>query len=593
MRSPLGLTKTRWAGGGRVRFLSPTARPVLLVVALLVLAAACSGGTNLADAARAQTLASRTGASESGDVAVTSNAEPFGDDVSCSGGFVPHDLDHITRGPGDTASTFDGTGAGVAAEDLDADGDIDIVLANLFGETTAHYNDGTGVFTAQPLVEGRFRQVTTVDVEGDGDTDIVLSTGLGSPYMLENTSDGFVRGTLDGVSSIAYSLGWSDLGGDGDLDLVTGSYNAELTQVRNTPVLGTDAGVIINERDGDAYTATRVAAVAQTLSIRIVDINNDGLPDIIAGNDLATPDGIWLDNDGGWLPVDSFATTSFSTMSIDAGDVDNDGDFDLFSTDMKPMDDSPETRNRYVEVVEDMQAMPVPDDVQTPENVLLTGTDGAFTNTAPSLGISATGWSWSGLFGDLDDDGLLDLYVVNGMRSDLLFDFLPNEELVEPNQVFRNGGAVMAPMPEWGLADEAGGRGQAMADLDGDGDLDIIVNNLGSSSRWFENQVCGGSSIIVDLEWSGSANTNALGAIVRVAADVPGADAPLVQSRSIDSNRGYLSSSPAVAHMGLGATTDPVTVLIEWPDGLTSLIENVEPDSRLTVDRTTAVGDAG
>lgn len=560
---------------------------MVLIGGFLLLASACgSGGPDLADAIRP------TGSGGT-EVAVTSSSAPLVSDGSCSDGFVAHDLAHITRGPGDTPSTFDGTGSGVAAEDLDGDGDIDIVLANLFGATTVHYNDGSGSFTAEPLVEGRFRQVTAVDVEGDGDVDVVLSTGLGTPYMLENTPEGFVRGTLEGVSAIAYSLGWSDLGGDGDLDLVTGSYNAELTQVRNTPVLGVDAGVIINERVGDSYEATRVAAIAQTLSIRIVDIDNDGLPDVIAGNDLNTPDGIWLDNDGGWLPVDPFATTSYSTMSLDAGDVDNDGDFDLFSTDMKPMDDSPETRNRYVEVVEDMQAMPVTDDVQTPENVLLTGVDGAFTNAAPALGVDATGWSWSGLFGDLNDDGLLDLYVVNGMRSDLLFDFLPNEELVEPNQVFRNDGTVMTGVPEWGLGDEAGGRGQAMADLDGDGDLDIVVNNLGTPSRWFENQLCGGPSIIVDLDWSGSANTDALGAVVRVASHQPGNDDPLVQTRSIDSNRGYLSSSPALAHVGLAGTKDPAAVLVEWPDGLYSLIENVEPDSRLTVVRATAVGDAG
>lgn len=576
MRSPFGPTESRWAGGGRLWFFS-------VLMALILGAAACGGGSpDVLEALRPV---------DSSEVVVVADATDFSAGNECSGSFVSHDLDHITAGPGDTPSTFDGTGSGVAAEDLDGDGDIDIVLGNLFGATTVHYNDGSGSFLSEPLVEGRFRQASAVDVEGDGDIDVVLSTGLGTPYMLENTPQGFVRGELDGVRSIAYSLGWGDLGGDGDLDLVSGSYNAELTQVRNTPVLGPDAGVIINEREGDSYVATRVASVAQTLSIRVIDINNDGLPDVIAGNDLATPDGVWLDNDGGWLPVNSFATTSYSTMSIDAGDVDNDGDFDLFSTDMKPMDDSPETRNRYVEVVEDMQAMPVPDDVQTPENVLLTGVDGSFTNSAPALGIEATGWSWSGLFGDLDSDGLLDLYVVNGMRSDLLFDFLPNEELVEPNQVFRNEGDAMTPQPDWGLADEAGGRGQAMADFDGDGDLDIVVNNLGSPSRWFENQLCGGSSLQVELAWPASSNTKAIGAVVRIATGATNIDGtPEIQSRSIDSTRGYLSSSPAQAHFGLADTEDSIAVAIEWPDGLYSLVENVDPNTRLTVERSTAVG---
>ncbi len=563
MRSFSGPTKSRWAGGGR-----------FAVFALLLTMAAASCGADASPFSPEGTRAF-----------VDSSSSPLLVSTECSGTFVAHDLDHVTRGPGDTPSTFDGTGAGVGVDDVDGDGDIDIVLANLFGESTIHYNNGRGDFAMEALVEGRFRQVSTVDVEGDGDIDVVLSTGVGTPFFLENTDEGFVRGELAGVSSIAYSMGWSDLRGDGDIDLVTGSYNAELTQIRNTPVLGVDSGVIIHERVGDRYETTRIAAQAQTLSIRIIDLNGDGKADVIAGNDLATPDGIWLDNNGGWLPVMPFETTSYSTMSLDAGDIDNDGDFDLFSSDMKPMDDSQETRNRYVEVVEDMSAMPTPDDVQTPENVLLTSADGTFVNTAPSLGVDATGWSWSGLFGDLDADTRLDLYVVNGMRSDLLFDFLPNEELVEANQVFRNDGDTMSPQPGWGLADEAGGRGQAMGDLDGDGDLDIVVNNLGSPSRWFENRLCGGSSLIVDLDWTGSANTQALGAVVRVASG------DIILSRSVDSNRGYLSSSPAEVHFGLGETMKPVSVLVEWPDGQFSQIDDVDVANKLTIVRTTDAGE--
>lgn len=558
-------------GWGAVR----PARFVVFLTLASLLVAACG--------ANSEPIAPE-GQSVEADVAVRA----FSTASECSGAFVARDLDHITSGPGDTSSTFDGTGAGTAVGDLDGDGDLDIVLANLSGESTLLRNQGDLRFDAEPLFVGRFRHVAIVDVEGDDDLDIVLSTGLGTPVLLENLGDRFERTELPGVKAITYSMGWADLGGDGDLDLVTGSYNAELTKARNSPVLGNDTGVIVHERDGDEYRVTRVAAEAQALAVQFLDMNADGAIDIVVGNDLATPDGVWLDNDGGWLEIEPFTTTTFSTMSLDAGDVDNDGDFDLYATDMAPMTDEPEDVDRYREVAIDMAAIPVPDEIQIPENVLLEATTGQagdpieFENTAPELGVRATGWSWSGLFGDLDSDGLLDLYVTNGMRSDELFDFLPEDRLVEPNQAFRNTGSTMELTNEWGLDDLAGGRGMVMADLDDDGDLDIVVNNLDVPSRLFENQICGGRNLIIDLEWPGSANTDAVGAVVTVESG----DRSFL--RRIAATRGYLSGGPLDAHVGLGSSDAEVSVRVEWPDGAVSVINDLAVDRHVTVTRSSA-----
>lgn len=553
--------------------------PALLCAALL--AASCGDASS---------------ADEPGAPSVEASVEvsPFASDRTCAGAFVPIDLDHVTSGPGDTSSTFDGTGAGTAVGDLDDDGDLDIVMANLSGQSTLLRNQGGLRFEAEPLMAGRFRHVAIVDVEGDDDLDIVLSTGLGTPVLLQNTGrggpvvDAFDRTELVGVRAITYSMGWADLGGDGDLDLVTGSYNAELSRARNSPVLGSDTGVIVHEREGDEYVVTRVAAEAQALAVQFLDMNADGAIDILVGNDLATPDGVWLDNDGGWLRVEPFTTTTFSTMSLDVGDVDNDGDFDLYATDMAPMSDDPADLERYAEVAIDMAAMPVVDDVQIPENVLLQAAGGDpgdlidFDNVAPAFGVRATGWSWAGLFGDLDSDGLLDLYVANGMRSDELFAALPNDRLVEPNQAFRNTGTSMEPAPDWQLADDAGGRGMALADLDDDGDLDIVVNNLDEPARLFENQICGGHDMIVELEWPGSANTDAVSAIVTVTSG----DRSF--TRQISATRGYLSGGPLSAHFGLGEGDTAVSLRVEWPDGAITDINDLAVDHRVTVTRSSA-----
>ena len=504
----------------------------------------------------------------------------------CSGAFVSSDLPHTTRGPGNTASTFDGTGAGIAAGDLDGDGDIDLVLPNLFGQTTIAENQLAAggqhaSFTDHLLIEGRFRAAAIVDIDADNDLDIVLTTGIGPPVLFRNRGSGsltsrFDRELIDGVKAAAYAMAWSDLGGDGDLDLVTGSYNAELTILRNSPVLGSDTGVVLHEGGPEGFVATRLSPDAQTLAMTLADVNDDDRLDILVGNDLATADMIFLDTDDGWSSDTPFTTTSYSTMSYDAADLDGDGTSEFFSTDMAPMSDA--DLDNYREVIEDMEAAPRPDDIQTPENVLQRLTDGSWSNTGRSLGIEATGWSWSGLFGDLDNDGAQDLYVVNGMRSDLLFDFLPDSRLVERNQAFRNQGDTMVPMNEWQLDDTAGGRGTVMADFDRDGDLDIAINNLDEPARLFENQLCTGAGLTVELRWPDSRNRFALGATVTISDDGD------TQNRMVTSTRGYLSAAAPIVHFGVGDTEDS-DLTIRWPDGTHSDLGEVDSGQHLIISR--------
>ena len=359
----------------------------------------------------------------------------------CESRFNSFDLEHETRGPGASQSMFDGMGAGLAVGDLDGDGDGDIALANLSGESSVLWNLGNLEFEREPLIEGRFRHVVIVDVTSDGRNDVVLTTGVGRPLAMVNTGQGpsaadmFERAEITGLDTYTYSMAWGDLGGDGDLDAVTGAYNAELTVARRL-TLGDKGGVGLFENENGAYTHTQLAEESQALAVRIGDINGDGHADIYVGNDLATPDYIWFASEKGWEQATPFSQTAFSTMGVDSGDIDNDGDLDMFATDMKPMDDKPETLSAYEGVIADIEASPDTDNIQIPENVLLVAGKSGYSSAAPSFGIEATGWSWSGLFGDLDNDGFQDLYVVNGMVADTLFGHLPDANLIEPNQAF-------------------------------------------------------------------------------------------------------------------------------------------------------------
>lgn len=115
----------------------------------------------------------------------------------------------------------------------------------------------------------------------------------------------------------------------------------------------------------------------------------------------------------------------------------------------------------------------------------------------------------------------------------------------------------------------------ALADLDGDGDLDIVINNLDTPARLFENQLCG-NAVTVSLRWPDSDNHDALGSTIAATAN------GIVMSREITSSRGYLSSGPPIAHFGVGEAPD-IDVTVTWPDGTQSTVAGVAPNTHLTI----------
>lgn len=195
-------------------------------------------------------------------------------------------------------------------------------------------------------------------------------------------------------------------------------------------------------------------------------------------------------------------------------------------------------------------------------------------------GVDATGWSWSSKFGDLDSDGDLDLYIVNGMIAQNLFGHLQNGELIEENQAFRNrGDGTFALMPTWQLGSTASGRGMIMAELDNDGDLDMVANNLRQSAQLFENQLCGGADLQVELHWPDGYNRYAIGAELRLHTTMG------VLQRDVRTMSGYLSGDPVRVHFGFPENTLVEKLEIIWPDGARSQIVTPAPGHLLEVTR--------
>ena len=511
----------------------------------------------------------------------------------CSGTFVPSDLPHEIEVNSPRVFNYDSLGAGLAVGDLDNDGDLDLVLANLDGPSALLWNEtapGAPIrFRREDLASAADSKPTSailaVDTDADGWLDLALTHTNRPPALWRNTpregdsGRSFVRDPDFGAGYFAHVMDWSDLDGDGDLDIVTATYDYLLAKEFDGFIPG--GGVAYYENREPGLLPALLASGADALAVLVTDLDGDGQREIVVGNDYARPDYVFTrsaDAPMGWAPVEPFAATPTNTMSYDAGDVDNDGRFELFAADMKPYREDAETRAAWG----DLGTAGPPDEVQINANVLLAPDgEGGYRDRAEVAGVDATGWSWSAKFGDLDGDGYLDLYVVNGVITVEVFGHLPGDELVEENQALRGAGdGSFLPVPEWNLGSLRSGRGMSMADLDDDGDLDIVVSNLRAPSQVFENRLCGGGHLLLDLRQPGTANTHALGAGV-VLTTAGGVEL----RREVRAQSGYLSGDTSRLHFGIPAGDAPAALEITWPDGERSVVRDLATATRAEVTR--------
>ena len=387
--------------------------PPVLVVAVAVLATAWV----------ARDAAAQSSPPPGYRVTITRLAEPVCDGAAR---FVRHELPHVSPFDAESDSPFAGIGSGVAVGDVDGDGDLDIAFANLAGPGSVLINvtgrgAGSGpAFETASIANSHTRGVFLVDENADGALDLVFTRPHTPPQLwLGDGSGNFAPADRFGAWYPAMTMAWADADRDGDLDIASATYDAEMVEEMGNVLFG--SGVVYYERDAGRLEPRSLVNTAEALALLFTDLDGDGLADILVGNDFDREDYLYLRRGEGWELAEPFAATARNTMSFDMADLDNDGSEELFAADMKPFKRDAATAAAWEPVYRFYEAPRGA--LQVNENVLLRRTAAAepgaappaFANEAVARGVDASGWSWSAKFGDLDNDGFADLYVVNGM----------------------------------------------------------------------------------------------------------------------------------------------------------------------------------
>jgi len=368
-----------------------------------------------------------------------------------------------------------------------------------------------------------------------------------------------------------------------------------------------------NEGPGKPFKeVTREAGMSGNhygLSATWWDWNQDGWPDLYVANDFYGPDRLWTNNGPGADGVVTFTDmtrgslphTPWFSMGSDIADVNNDGWMDLLATDMAGSTHYNEKMQMGNMSGPDSDAwflnFPVPPQYMRNALYLNSGTKN-FMEVAQLYGVSKTDWTWSVNFGDLDNDGWEDLFVTNGMSRDWLnsdlrarapskdgwdryYDFwYAQKPLFQTNRVFRNQGGLKMQESgfEWGLAENSVSFGSVLTDLNGDGDLDVVVNNFGGPPSLFENTGTTGHRIVVKLVGTES-NRFGVGSTVTVRP----ANSGQRLTRYLTSARGFMSCPEPSLHFGLGDQKEIESLTVAWPSGHRQSFENLSADRHYTI----------
>lgn len=430
-----------------------------------------------------------------------------------------------------------------------------------------------------------------------------------------------------GIADTGYSVqsAFFDYDNDGDLDMYLvqtkmSSRNASTFSGRNYgDTTATDIDKLFrndwsNSLGHPVFTEiSKQAGISHKgygLGIAIADLNKDGWKDIYVSNDFYSNDHLYINNKNGTFSNTtrkSFKHFSMNAMGTDIADINNDGLADILTVDMNPEDNYRKKKNMNGNNYNIYQQMLGPNyTLQYVRNTLQLGagvvnTDSVntpvFSDFGYLAGVAETDWSWSPTMEDIDNDGLRDILITNGYPRDVTdHDFIvfraQNEPYMKktdiakqipqikiPNYAYHNRGNMQFEKVsgEWGLDKPSFSNGAVAVDLDRDGDLDYVVNNINEEAFVYENTSKGNSYLNI-LFKGDSLNPQGIGAIATIYYK------DSLQTAENSPYRGYLSSSPVGVHFGLGKINTIDSVVIEWNNARRQVIKNIPSNQSLVAD---------
>lgn len=520
------------------------------------------------------------------------------------------------------------SGAGVAIGDINNDNLPDVFFCGNQVSDRLYLNKGNFKFeditkkSRAAVNSGWSWGVTMADVNNDGYLDIYVSRNGESMKPEERKNQLYINNQdlTFTESAMAYGLadaGFSsqavffDMDNDGDLDMYQVNQLPDSRLFKRYTNIPKKREVFYKDKlyrnDNGKYKDVSVESgisrdMTYGLSVSASDFNNDGWTDLFISNDYDKPDVMYYNKGNGTFKNvidENLKHISQFSMGTDTGDVNNDGLMDLITLDMAADDHyRSKTNMESMSSEKFYKLVNSGNHYQYMANTLqINNGRNSFSDVANFAGIAKTDWSWAGLLVDLDNDGLKDIIISNGVKKDVRNnDFLtglyeklktdsqdffsmtkeaPSVPLV--NHVYRNKGDLKFEKvaQAWGFNTPSFSSGMAYGDLDNDGDLDIVINNMEASAFVYENKANGN---FLKINFEGSKH-NKFGFGAKAVIHHNGK----TQTAENTVTRGYLSSIEPGLFFGLGKDIEVSQVEIIWPDGKTNLFENVSANNNLTV----------